>query len=215
MPKLLAQHARLWLATLVGIGVGVLMPHVLPAVARVLIGWNAGVLLFLALIYAEFPRLDARRIRSRYIEEDPSAPLILLIVISAALLSLVAIVALLSTIQHARPEVRAWHVALAALTIASSWLLVATMFTLHYADVFYSAPAEDPPLLFPKTEAPLFWDFAYFSFTIAAACQTSDVSTTQLPIRKIVIAQTVVSFLFNVSILGFAINVSASLVGGG
>ena len=140
--------------------------------------------------------------------------MMIVVVISAALLSLVAIIALLSTIQHARAEVRAWHVALAALTIASSWVLVATMFTLHYADVFYSAPAEDPPLLFPKTAEPLFWDFAYFSFTIAAACQTSDVSTAQLPIRKIVIAHTAVSFLFNVSILGFAINVTASLVGG-
>jgi uncharacterized membrane protein len=214
VPKLFAQHARLWLSTLAGIGVGVAMPDAIPAVGRVLIGWNAGVLLLLVWVYTEFPRLDARRIRSRYIEEDPSAPLILLIVICAALLSLVAIVALLSTIQHARAEVRTWHVALAALTIASSWMLVATMFTVHYADVFYSAPAEDPPLLFPKTEAPLFWDFAYFSFTIAAACQTSDVATAQLQIRKIVIAQTVVSFLFNVSILGFAINVTASLVGG-
>jgi hypothetical protein len=29
----------------------------------------------------------------------------------------------------------------------------------------------------PETPMPVFWDFAYFSFTIAAACQTADVST--------------------------------------
>jgi uncharacterized membrane protein len=62
---------------------------------------------------------------------------------------------------------------------------------------------------------PIFWDFAYFSFTIAAACQTADVSTTQQVIRKVVIAHALISFLFNASILGFAINVSAGLFGSG
>jgi uncharacterized membrane protein len=88
------------------------------------------------------------------------------------------------------------------------------MFTTCYADMFYSAPESDRPLMFPKTPMPVFWDFAYFSFTIAAACQTADVSTTQRSIRKVIIAHTLVSFFFNASILGFAINVTAGLIGG-
>jgi uncharacterized membrane protein len=83
----------------------------------------------------------------------------------------------------------------------------------HYADMFYSEDARHPPLLFPQTPEPLFWDFAYFSFTIAAACQTADVSTTQAEIRRVVIAQSVISFVFNLAILGFAINVTAGLLG--
>ena len=105
-------------------------------------------------------------------------------------------------------------IVLAALTLSNSWLLVPTMFTTCYADMFYSAPEEERPLLFPKTPMPVFWDFAYFSFTIAAACQTADVSTTQRSIRKVVIAHSLVSFFFNASILGFAINVTAGLIGG-
>ena len=61
---------------------------------------------------------------------------------------------------------------------------------------------------------PVFWDFAYFSFTIAAACQTADVATMDAGVRKVVIAHTLISFLFNASILGFAINVTAGLIGG-
>jgi uncharacterized membrane protein len=61
---------------------------------------------------------------------------------------------------------------------------------------------------------PVFWDFAYFSFTIAAACQTADVLTTRASIRKVVVAHELISFLFNASILGFAINVTAGLIGG-
>jgi uncharacterized membrane protein len=61
---------------------------------------------------------------------------------------------------------------------------------------------------------PVFWDFIYFSFTIAAACQTADVATLNAAVRKTVVVHTLISFLFNASILGFAINVTAGLIGG-
>ena len=61
---------------------------------------------------------------------------------------------------------------------------------------------------------PAFWDFAYFSFTIAAACQTADVSTTDVSIRRVIILHEIVSFAFNVAILGFAINITAGLISG-
>jgi uncharacterized membrane protein len=86
------------------------------------------------------------------------------------------------------------------------------MFTTHYADAFYSAPETQRPLRFPETPMPVFWDFAYFSFTIAAACQTADVSTLSAGIRRTVLGHTVISFLFNAAILGFAINVTAGLI---
>jgi len=86
------------------------------------------------------------------------------------------------------------------------------MFTMHYADLFYSADPPDQPLEFPATMEPVFWDFLYFSFTIAAACQTSDVTTRQVGVRRIVTFQSVIAFLFNVAILGFAINVTAGLL---
>ena len=104
--------------------------------------------------------------------------------------------------------------ALAPLTLINSWLLVPTLFAMHYADMFYSAPAKDRPLAFPKTEMPAFWDFAYFSFTISAACQTADVATTHVTIRRVVTFHEIVAFAFNVAILGFAINITAGLTSG-
>ena len=182
--------------------------------SRVLVCWNCGVALFLSLIYVWMTRLTAEQICTKYIEEDESAPIILAVVTTAALFSLVAIVEPLATIRQVAGAQRVAHFALAALTLVNSWILVPTMFTTHYADLFYSAKEDDRPLHFPQTPMPVFWDFAYFSFTIAAACQTSDVSTTNAGVRKAVIAHTVISFLFNASILGFAINVTAGLIGG-
>jgi uncharacterized membrane protein len=135
-------------------------------------------------------------------------------VVVAALLSLVAIIEPLATIKSVSGAQRIGHFVLAALTLVQSWMLVPAMFTTHYADLFYSAGEHERPLHFPETPTPVFWDFAYFSFTIAAACQTADVCTTGAGIRKVVITQSVLSFLFNAAILGFAINVTAGLLGG-
>lgn len=214
MNKLLRYHPRILASALTGALAYVVLPSQWSGISRLLVSWNCGVALFLVLIYAWMTRLSAERIRSRYVDEDQSAPFILFFVVAAALLSVVAIVEPLATLKQVTGAERFAHTALAALTLVNSWLLVPTMFTTHYADMFYSAAEEDRPLAFPSTPMPAFWDFAYFSFTIAAACQTSDVATTNLAVRKVVIVQTLVSFFFNLSILGFAINVTAGLVGG-
>jgi len=181
-------------------------------ISRILVSWDGGVTLFLLAIYLGMTRLSADQIQSRYMEEDPSGPVILVFVIIAALLSVLAIIEPLATLRHVPHSIRVWRVALAAVTLVNSWLLVPTMFTTHYADLFYSAPPDDRPLVFPKTDRPTFWDFAYFAITISAANQTADVSTTQTSIRRVVIIQEIISFAFNVAIIGFAINITAGLI---
>ncbi len=214
MKNLLFNHPRLWISVAVGSVIYFLLPAHWSALNRVLVCWNCGVALFLCLLFVWMTRLTAEQICTKYIEEDASGPIILIVVILAALLSLVAIVVPLATMRHATGAARVAHFVLAAATLVNSWLLVPGMFTTHYADCFYSAKEEHRPLRFPETPLPVFWDFAYFSFTIAAACQTADVSTLEAGVRKWVLAHTLISFLFNASILGFAINVTAGLIGG-
>ncbi|HEX4023974.1 MAG TPA: DUF1345 domain-containing protein [Steroidobacteraceae bacterium] len=212
--KFLRRQPRFLIALAVGVTGFFLLPSGWSFVIRTLVSWDLGVAIFLIAIYLWIRNLTAERIRSHYIEEDPSGPIILVAVTAASLLSLVATVELLATLRHVEHSERIWHFTLAAMTLIGSWMLVPTMFTMHYADMFYSARPQDRPLSFPQTEMPIFFDFAYFSFTIAAACQTADVLTTRLSIRKVVIAHEIISFAFNASILGFAINVFAGLVGG-
>lgn len=214
MKDLFREHPRLWISIIAGAATFFLLPGQWSVLSRVLVCWNAGVVVFLALIFHWMTRLSAAQICSKYIEEDASAPVILVVVILAAMLSLVAIVEPLATIKLVTGPVRAAHFALAALTLIDSWILVPTMFTTHYADAFYSAREDARPLNFPHSPMPVFWDFIYFSFTIAAACQTADVATLDAKIRRTVVAHTLISFLFNASILGFAINVTAGLIGG-
>jgi uncharacterized membrane protein len=212
LKKLFVNHPRLWISLLTGTALYFLLPHTWSILSRVLVCWNCGVVLFLVLLFSWMRGLSAQQMCSKYIEEDESAPFILSGVILAALLSLIAILEPLATLKSVAGAERAAHFALAAMTLVNSWILVPTMFTTHYADAFYSAAETQRPLRFPETPMPVFWDFAYFSFTIAAACQTADVSTLSAGIRRIVLGHTLISFLFNASILGFAINVTAGLI---
>jgi uncharacterized membrane protein len=214
MHNLFLGHPRIWIAAAAGTVLFFFIPHDWSTLTRVLVCWNSGVILFLTLIFFWMRSLSAAQICTKYVEEDETGPFILIVVVIAAVASIFAIVEPLATIKHVSGAVRAAHFSLAALTLINSWLLVPVMFTTRYADMFYSAAADERPLHFPGTPEPVFWDFAYFSFTIAAACQTADVSTEGAGIRRVVIAHTLISFLFNASILGFAINVTAGLIGG-
>jgi uncharacterized membrane protein len=210
--KLFHRHLRFWVALILGSASYFLLPASLSPIDRTLISWDCGVTLFLVLIYLWMRRFSPEQICSHYIEEDPSGPIILAVVVAAALLSLIAIVQPLATLRHLEHRERLWQFALVAVTLIDSWLLVPAVFTMHYADRFYSAAPGNRPLLFPRTEMPAFWDFAYFSFTIAAACQTADVATTEVSIRRMVIVHEIISFAFNVAIIGFAINITAGLI---
>lgn len=82
--------------------------------------------------------------------------------------------------------------------------------------LFYGSAQEstdEPALSFPDSALePNYWDFLYFSFTIALTSQTSDVGLRSRHIRKAVLAQSVLSFYFNIPVLGLCVNVAAGLI---
>lgn len=213
MFKFVARHSWLLFSTGVACALFLVLPAHWATITRVLVSWNVGVLMFVMMVFRLMSGLSAAQISERYQEEDPTAPVILIVSVIAAILAMVSIVAFLSMLDKPGQTERSLHVALAAFTVIDAWILIPTMFTMHYADMFYSVEPDARPLRFPDTQMPEFSDFAYFSFTIAAACQTADVSTTPGAIRKVLIVHSILSFFFNAAILGFAINVTAGLTG--
>ena len=98
-------------------------------------------------------------------------------------------------------------------TVALSWTFTHTVFTLHYANVYYR-PDEDGPggLAFPGHRPPDYRDFLYYSFVIGCASQTGDVATVSRAMRHLTMIHGIVSFAFNTAILALTINVGASLL---
>ena len=102
-------------------------------------------------------------------------------------------------------------------TVAGSWLLLPTLFAMNYASVYYRNP-HGSGLRFPEPEEkgfrPDYADFLYFSFTIAVASQTADVSVSTREMRRLTLLQSVLSFVFNTTILAFSINAAAGFFNG-
>jgi uncharacterized membrane protein len=209
------RRPRLAIATGVGVLVGVLLPHDWTPLTRILSAWNIGVWLYLASIAWLVTHATPSKVREMAEREDNSAVAVLAFLIGASVLSLAAIILEAAGMRGMSLEQRLLHYAFTAATLLSSWLLVGVLFTLHYAHMYYLSHGDRRPVTFPDHDLkPDYWDFLYFSFTIAVAVQTSDVAITSRSMRKAVLAQSVLSFMFNAAILGMSINIAAGMVGG-
>ena len=207
-------HPRLLLAAGVGLLVGFGLATRFDLVQCAVLGWDVGVWLYLLLIWVFMVRADASEVKEFAEQEDESASMVLVLVCVTALASLAAIVLQLGSAKELAGNARILHYVSTVASVLGSWLMVGTIFAVHYTKLFYVAPDDALPLKFPdEIDNPLYWDLLYFSFTISAAAQTSDVAIMTTAMRKVVLAHTVLAFLFNLAILGLSINIAASLIG--
>lgn len=202
-------HARLLLSAAFGGAVTLALlalPWRMPT--RILIGWDSGAALYLALIFAVMAQASIDNIRQRAAVEDEGAIALLVLTTAAALASLAAVV---SELGHAPG---AYRVALGAGTILLSWAFMHTIFALHYAREFYGegADARIGGLTFPGDEQPDYWDFLYYSLVVAMTAQVSDVQITSKAIRRLTAMHGVVSFFFNLAVLALAVNILSALM---
>lgn len=212
--QLFTQRPRLSMTALGGLIAFLCLPNTLFVVTKALISWNIAVWCYLALMAWLMMRADQAEVQEIAQREDEGAVSVLLVLSLAASAGLIAIIWELRHQQGFSAQEKIFDDLLTVITVLGSWLLVATIFTFHYALLFYLAPKESPPLRFPDNEKlPNYWDFLYFSVTIAVAAQTSDVVVMSRAMRKVVMAQALLSFFFNAAILGFSINIAASAVG--
>jgi uncharacterized membrane protein len=141
-------------------------------------------------------------------KEDDGAPFILLITLVGALTSLVVIVMMLNNIKSLSTLNTTIQISLVLLTYICSWFLIHTAFALHYAHVYYQEyeRTKEPPLLFPATLKPVYFDFLYFSMVLGMTCQTADVNIASFKMRYLAMMQGWVAFVFNTTLLVMTIN---------
>jgi uncharacterized membrane protein len=210
--RVIRARPRLFLAAVLGVVIGLVLPSEWRATTRLLVGWDAGVGLYLAFAFQAMAKADIGRIRRRAAMLDEDRVPFLILTAGAALATIGAIVAELGDKETARAPA---HLALAVVTIVLSWAFTHTIFALHYAHEFYVENRyEDGGLAFPGKEQPDYWDFAYFSLVIGMTSQVSDVAVTAKAIRRTVLAHGVVSFFFNVALLALTVNIAASALAG-
>ncbi len=208
-------HTKQRLLACIGLGILAygLLPDRFTGATRLLIGWDVGAGSYLILSWWMMLASNVHQMRRRAALQDEADWVILLLAVAAALASLGAIGAELHGIRATAGAAQFGPVLLVGGTILVSWFFVHTLLAVHYAHDYYARPDAEPELVFPeRIREPGYDDFLYVAFTIGAACQTSDVTIASPRLRRLVLAHTILSFLFNTTILALAINVGASLL---
>ena len=206
---------RLFIAAAIAIAVGVLLPSAVEAhlVTRLLIAWNTGACLYVLLAAVMMTRSSQQLMRVRAKVQDEGQGVILVLVVVSAVASLAAIGGELAVVKDMHGLEKIAHVALAGLTVVSSWAFTQVMFTLHYAHDYYASTSKGlkAGIQFPDDEPPTYGDFFYFSAVIGTSGQTADVSFVSKPMRRIGSVHCILAYLFNTTVLALLINIGASL----
>jgi len=213
--RLLLARPRLFSSITIGIATALLLPDSVAqlAVTRAIIGWNVGAILYLLLAMKMMFWSTHERMRTRALQHDEGSTVVLLLVITAAMMCIGAIVAELAVVKDLKGSLRYAHIALAALTIASSWAFTQTMFALHYAHDYYvcAIHGEHGGLDFPGGHPPDYGDFLYFASVIGTSGQTADVSFSSRKMRRTGTVHCVLAFFFNTTLVALTINIASGL----
>lgn len=206
---------RLLICFVIGLATALLLPQALAqqTITKSIIGWNVGACLYLLLAGRMMFWSTHERMRTRALQHDEGRILVLVLVVTAAFMCIGAIVAELAVVKDLKGTIRYAHIALAALTIASSWAFTQVMFALHYAHDYYATEVrgQHGGLDFPGGHAPDYGDFLYFACVIGTSGQTADVSFTSRAMRRTGLVHCVLAFFFNTTLVALTINIASGL----
>ncbi|MDM0074468.1 DUF1345 domain-containing protein [Variovorax sp. J2P1-59] len=210
---------RLLCAAAIGLAAGFgsyFLPWHLTGASCGLLGWCIGASAYLLPAWWLAETSDADHTRLRAQSMDPPRAWLLVVMLVAVFVSMAVILTLLRKVPTLHGMERIGLITLGLAALASSWLLIHTIYAFHYAHRYYQAeldPAEQSPGLdFPGKLDPDYFDFLYYSFVVGMTSQVSDVQVTSRDMRRITLVHGVVSFTFNMLVLALSINVVATLI---
>ena len=200
---------RIAVSALVGAGaafVAILLHSALIAPA---IGWDAGAFTFLVWTWLTIGPMSVQETAAHATREDPSRPVSDVLLIAAAVVSLAAVGIVLVQASSEQGSAQDLLAGVGVATVALSWLVVHTVYTVQYARLYYSG---DPGGIdFNQAGPPRYADFAYLSLTLGMTFQVSDTDLQEATIRATALRQALLSYLFGVVIVATTINLIASL----
>lgn len=214
------RYYKLYLSLLIAFIAYLLCKNQPPSVGFMLV-WIAFAASFSIFSWIVILSIHPKGLRNIAGPQDTSRSLVFLFILFAAFVSVFAIIVLLQQAPGASKNGLTRDILLAAAAVFCSWTLIHTLFTLHYAHLFYTYPDQDAHargknkggLEFPGTSVPDYLDFAYFSFVLGMTYQVSDVQITSPVIRRLALLHGFLSFVFSTIIIAFSISITSGIIG--
>lgn len=207
---------RMLTSLLFGIALALIVPAD-SALTHALIGWNAGALLFIALVFVMMVHTDAGSIRRQSMDEAEGRYTVLALIVTASIMVLTAIVLEILASGDLKGSTRAWHLALTMLTVVTAWTFVHLVFMIYYAHEYHAETKgrrgkTRGGLGFPGENTPGYGDFLYFALTVGMTAQTSDVAVQSRAMRRLVTIHSVISYVFTTAVIALTVNLGTQLI---
>lgn len=203
------SRARLIVMLLAGVAVSVVAGLTLGWSYAATVGWGASCLVYIAWVWGSVTRLDGPATKRRAHREDPTSVVSELLTLIACVASIGAVVILIVAGKNAHGSPAVLVPVLAVVSLALSWFLIHTLFTLRYARLYFDGTPGG--IDFNQTQTPRYLDFAYLAFTLGMTYQVSDTDLQTSQIRGVALRQALLSYLFGAVILAATINLVAGL----
>jgi len=214
------RRFRLIISLIIALIVFVITKNRVPSIVSFMYVWIAFAVTLLLLYWFIILTCHPIEVKAIARKEDWGGTIIFLFVLSAAFISLFAIIYLLKSIPDESKRSLSIHILLSIASVSCSWTLIHTLFTLKYAHKYYEPGEssgndkiyESGGLDFPNEKEPDYLDFAYFSFVIGMTFQVSDVQITSREIRRLSLVHAFLSFIYNTVIVALSINIISGLI---
>lgn len=187
------------------------------------LGWLVASLTCNAWVWSTVPRMSADRTRAHATAEDggrATRDAMILVANAGGLASVFALIAGGHSLERNSLGIIAAIGALAC--VASSWLLLHTVYMLRYASIYYGGGSGGRSggdsdgiaggIDFNQAGPPDYLDFAYFTFSIGMTYQVSDNAITGHRMRVTALQHSLLSFVFGIGLLATAINLVMALL---
>ena len=201
--------ARSVVSLAAGIAGGLAVGPFLGLAAALLTGWSVVAMVSVAWILVLTWPMDADQTRDHATREDPGRSVARVIAVAGSVASLGAVAVVLVQTRNASLAQAFLLAAIAVVAVAASWALIQVDYMLRYAHLYYRDPVGG--IGFNQEEPPMYTDFAYFSVGLGMTYQVADTNVSRNEIRRVVIAQTLLAYLFGAVILATVINLVTRL----
>ncbi|SIT71560.1 Uncharacterized membrane protein [Microbacterium sp. RU33B] len=201
--------ARSVVSLAAGIAGGLVVGPFLGLAAALLAGWSVVAIVSVAWILVLTWPMDADQTRDHATREDPGRRIARVIAVAGSVASLGAVAVVLVQTRNVSLAQSFLLAAIAVVAVAASWALIQVDYMLRYAHLYYRDPVGG--IGFNQQEPPMYTDFAYFSVGLGMTYQVADTNVSRNEIRRVVIAQTLLAYLFGAVILATVINLVTGL----
>lgn len=186
------------------------------------LGWGAAALTYVTWVWLVVGGMDPAQTRAHATAEDPSRGATDILILAANVASLAAVAAVVVDSHRGDVGSRLGDGLLALGSVALSWMLVQTLFTLRYAELYYSPTEGDggdgsswnsssAGINFNQADPPRYTDFAYLATSLGMTYQVSDTNLQNHRIRAEALKHGLLSYLFGTTILAATINLVVGL----